>query len=437
MFLNLPTLLRHMVSIYFETLGCSINVSETESMKGLLAKYDFKIVEAPEDAFVIVVNICTVKGDNTALKTIRKLYEEFPDRKYIVAGCITKTIIQDIKKIIPEPSFISTHNIKEIVSVVEETINDNPISVIERSSDEKIGLPRIRKNPIIGIVPISSGCLGCCTYCSVRLIKGKLRSYSIQNITDEIKKDVQEGCKEIWLTSQDTGSYGKDIGTNLVNLLDEIVKIEGNFMIRVGMMNPNHALEMLDDLIKIYKNKKIFKFLHIPVQTGNNDILKLMKRDYGVEDFIKIVDGFRRNFERITIATDIIVGFPGETKEQLNDSVKLIEKTTPDVVNIARFNPRPGTEAAEIKQTLTGDELKDRTRLITQIFEWTAHNLNNKWIKWEGKVLIDAEGKEETSVGRNFAYKPIIVEGIYPVGTELNVKIIDSTKHYLIGEKIN
>ena len=424
-----------MATVYFETLGCSLNVSETEAMKGILSKYDFRLVDAPEDAYIIVINICTVKGDSTALKTIRKIHEAYPRKKFVVSGCITKTIMPKIKEIIPECSLVSTQNIKDIVSVVEETINNNPVTVLGKSAEEKIDLPRIRKNPVIGIIPISSGCLGYCSYCSVKLIKGKLRSYPSEKIIKEVNQALRDGCKEIWLTSQDTGAYGQDISTNLVNLLKEIVKIDKKFMIRIGMMNPDHALEMLNDLIEIYKNDKIFKFLHIPVQSGNDEILKLMKRKYKVEDFIKIVDNFRNNFEHITISTDVIAGFPTETKEQFNDSVKLIEKINPDVLNISRFSARPGTEAAKMEQ-LKGEETKERSRALTQLFDWAAFRLNKEWEKWSGTILIDEVGKNNTSVGRNFAYKPIVVQGLYKLGDEITVKIVDATKHYLIGIKV-
>jgi MiaB-like tRNA modifying enzyme len=424
-----------MTSVYFETLGCSLNTSETEAMKGILSKYDFRLVNNPEDAYVLIINICTVKGDTTALKTIRKLHDQYPRKKYVVAGCITKSIVPKIREIVQEASLISTHNIKEIVQVVEETMNENPVIVIGKNDEEKIDLPRIRKNPVIGIIPISSGCLGYCAYCSVKLIKGKLKSYPIEKILKEVNQALKDGCKEIWLTSQDTGAYGKDINTNLVNLLKEVVKIDKKFMIRIGMMNPNHALEMLNDLVDIYKNEKIFKFIHIPVQSGNNDILKLMKRKYTVEDFIKIVDNFRNNFENITISTDIIAGFPTETKEQFNDSVRLIDKIKPDVLNISRFMPRPGTDASKMEQ-LKGEETKERSRALTQSFDWTAFKVNKTWEKWSGSILIDEVGKNDTSVGRNFAYKPIVVKGTYKLGDEIKVKIVDVTKHYLVGVKI-
>jgi len=425
-----------MVKVYFNTSGCSINFSESESMKGLLKTAEFEIVESPDDAFVIVVNICTVKGNINALKTLRHLKKDYPNKKFVVAGCITKNIIPDIREVAPDCSLISTNSISEIVSVMEETINDNPIEVlVPEEYNEKINLPKVRKNPVVGIVPISSGCLGYCAYCSVKLVKGKLKSYPIEQIIKEVKSALKDGCKEIWLTSQDTGSYGKDIGTGIIELLNEIVSIEGGFMVRLGMMNPNHAIGILDELIEVYKDPKIFKFLHIPVQSGNDEILQLMKRQYLVKDFKKIVEKFREHFDNITLATDIICGFPTETKEQFQDSISLMEKLKLDVINISKFNARPGTEAYKMEQ-VKGEDIKNRSRLLTSVFDWIGYGINKKWLNWEGSVLVDDIGKEGTVMARNFAYKPIAIMGKFKLGDKVKVKITDVTKHYLIGEKV-
>ncbi|MCK4522485.1 MAG: tRNA (N(6)-L-threonylcarbamoyladenosine(37)-C(2))-methylthiotransferase [Nanoarchaeota archaeon] len=424
-----------MEKIYFKTMGCSINFSESEIMQGILKEKGFEIIDMPDNADVIVVNICTVKGDFTAVREIKKLKQKFQYKKFVIAGCILKSTIPKIREIAPDASLISTHNIKEIVSVVEETLNDNPVEILAKTDDEKINLPKIRKNKIIGIIPISSGCLGYCAYCSVKLIKGKLKSYPKESIIREIKKALEEGCKEIWLTSQDTGAYGRDINSNLIELLKDVVNIDANFMVRIGMMNPNHAIEMLTPLIELYKNKKIFRFLHIPVQSGNDEILKKMKRLYTTGDFKKIVETFRESFENITIATDIIAGFPTETKEQFQDSLNLIEEIKPDVINISRFIARPGTEAAKMEQ-VKGEEIKNRSRLLTSVFDWIGYGINKKWLNKTTTVLIDEKGKGNTFMGRNFAYKPVVVEGSFNIGDKVKVSIIDATKHYLISEVV-
>jgi len=189
------------------------------------------------------------------------------------------------------------------------------------------------------------------------------------------------------------------------------------------MCNPNHAKEFLDKLIQIYKSEKMFKFLHIPVQSGNNEILKLMKRKYTSEDYKEIIKRLKENIPNITIATDIICGFPGEIEEQFQDSLDLIKETTPAVLNISRFWPRPNTAAANMENQLHGKETKKRSSLLTDIFHNISRMQNEKWMMWEGDILIDEKGKDESWVGRNFAYKPVIVKGNYKLGDSINVKV--------------
>jgi MiaB-like tRNA modifying enzyme len=304
-----------MDKVYFKTHGCSTNFSETEVMKGLLKEVKFEIVDKPDEAQVIIINVCTVKGDINALRSIRETIENTPGRRYIVAGCLTPELIKQVREITEDASLINTSNIKSIVEVVEEAINDNAIEVLSESSkDVKICLPKVRNNPVVGIVPILSGCSNSCAYCSVKLVKGKLVSYPKDKIIEEVKKCLDDGCREIWITSQDNAAYGMDKqGAALPELLTEILQINKQFMLRLGMMNPNNVRVIIDDLIKIYKeNKKIFKFLHVPVQAGNDEILKSMNRNYKAQDFKDIVDKFRKEIPKLTLSTDIICGFPGE-----------------------------------------------------------------------------------------------------------------------------
>ena len=423
-------------NICIKTFGCSANFAEAEMMKGLLAEADFKIVDSIEDAFIVILNICTVKGDDNALKEIRKVHKEHPYKKIIVAGCIPKHLHPQIREIIPDVSFVSTHNVSKVVSVVEETLHDNPVAILAKNKTPKINLPRVRKNPVIGIIPIASGCRGRCAYCSVKLIKGDLVSYPVESIINEVRQCVKDRCKEIWITAQDTGCYGVDIGTNIAELLKKLVEIPGDFKIRLGMANPKYVLLNLEELIKVFKHQKMFKFLHIPVQSGNDKVLKSMNRPYQVEDFRHIIKRFREELPDITISTDIICGFPGETYEQFKDSLLLMDQTKPDVLNISRFVSRPGTRAEKREKQLPGGEIKDRSRKLSSQFEWTAFSNNRKWKNWEGEIIIDEHGKDGTFIGRNHAYKPVIVSGNFVLGQTIKVRIIDVTKFDLRAQPI-
>jgi MiaB/RimO family radical SAM methylthiotransferase len=197
------------------------------------------------------------------------------------------------------------------------------------------------------------------------------------------------------------------------------------------MLNPNHVYKFLDKLIEIYKSDKIFKFLHIPVQSGNNEILKSMKRRYTAEQFKEIIEKFKKAIPEITIATDIICGFPGETEQQFYDSLELIKQIKPDVLNISRFWPRPKTQAALMDNQVHGNETKRRSTLMTDIFQNISRMQNEKWLNWQGEILIDEKGKDNTFIGRNFAYKPVIVQGNHKLGDRINVKIQKITSHDL------
>lgn len=256
-------------------------------------------------------------------------------------------------------------------------------------------------------------------------------------IRQDVKGHLKAGCKEIWITSNDTGAYMVEQGgkQRIAELLRNILSIPLDFKLRLGMMNPSNTITILDDLIEIYKHPKMFKFLHIPLQSGNNEVLKLMNRKYSVEDFVKAVEAFRKEIPEITISTDIIAGFPSETEEQFNDSLKIIRQIKPDIVNLSRYAARDGTIAAKMKQ-LSTNTLKQRSRIMTALYREIALENNRKWIGWQGKILIDEKGKNDSWIGRNYSYKPIIVKGNFELGDEIEVKVHDATSFDLRGEEI-
>lgn len=196
------------------------------------------------------------------------------------------------------------------------------------------------------------------------------------------------------------------------------------------MMNLTHIKHMLDDLIDLYKSGKIFKFLHLPVQSGSNRILKRMNRGYSIRDFKNIVKKFKEEFSFLTLSTDVIVGFPSEKNNDFQKTVDLIKKIKPDIINISKFGSRPGTKAAKMEQ-LPRRTINDRTKKLVNLVEKIKLNNNQKWLNWEGEVLIDEVGKKGGVIGRNFAYKPVLTEG--GLGTFREVKIKSVRPTYLIG----
>ena len=424
-----------MQKVHFITQGCSSNARESEIMMGLLNNSGHNIVNDENNSDVNVVNICTVKGDTTALREIRRLKKLHGDKKLIVAGCITESIVPKIRNIDENISFVNTHNLGRIAAVVENSVNGMALELLDKRYEQKVNLPSVRKNPVVGIVPILNGCNYFCTFCSTKLVKGKLFSYPMDAIRQDVKEHLKAGCKEIWITSNDNGAYMVEQGgkQKIAELLEQVLSVPVDFKLRLGMMNPGNTMTILEELIEIYKHPKMFKFLHIPVQSGNNEILKIMNRKYYAEDFVNVVDAFRKEIPEITVSTDIIVGFPSETEEQFEDSLNLIKKIRPDVLNLSRYAARDGTIAAKMKQ-LSTNTLKQRSRLMTSLYRQIALENNKKWIGWEGRILIDEKGKENSWIGRNYCYKPVIVKGDFKLGDEINIKIREVTPFDLRGE---
>lgn len=413
-----------MTKIKFITFGCSNNFAETEIMTGLAKKEGFELVESGED--ITIINVCNVKGPsiNKALKILKD------KKKAIITGCVNKHVVEKIKKIKKEVSILDTNHIKDIVNTLRLLEQNTYIEKWGQNKIIKCDLPKIRKNKIINILPIGSGCNYNCTFCATKLSKGKLFSFPEESIISEAKKSIKDGCKEIWITSQDTGAYGQDINKNLPALLNKILLIEGNYFIRLGMTNPNHIIKNIEEYIKIFKNPKMFKFIHIPVQSGSNKLLKEMKRPHKVQDYEKIIKKLKKAIPDMTISTDLIIGYPLETDNDFKKSMKLLEKTKPDVLNISKFWAMEGTKAKELKP-LPSEIIKQRALETKKTFDKIALKNNKKWIGWEGKILIDEKGKNNTMIGRNQSYKPIIVKQKHKLGEIISVKIKKVTPYDL------
>ncbi|PIN75053.1 2-methylthioadenine synthetase [Candidatus Woesearchaeota archaeon CG10_big_fil_rev_8_21_14_0_10_37_12] len=417
------------MKFHVKSYGCSANHAESEIIAGKLCKEGQLVNE--EDAELVVLNICTVKGDKTALTEIRKVKQKYPNKKIAITGCVTDSIVAPIKQIDPEVQLINTHHIDKIDELLRVKTD-----VLTKAKPVKLMLPRVRRNPVVGIVPISSGCLDACGFCSTRLVKGTLFSYPPEIIVNEVRKCVDDGCKQIWITGQDTCCYGFDRKTNLAVLLKKIVEgVPGDYKIRVGMGNPRHIPKYLHELIEVMKHPNIFKFLHIPVQAGNNEVLKAMRRGHTVETFKELVNAFRNELPEMTFSTDLIVGYPTETEEQFQDTLQLVKDFKPDSVNIARFAPRPGTSAATMEQQVHGNIAKERSRKLAKVFKENALEQNKNWIGWEGEVSVEDEAKDGMNC-RNYAYKLIIVRENVKAGQEMLVKIIEAHDNWLIGERI-
>ena len=423
--------------IQIRNYGCSSNTADGETLAGCLKQAGYTITQSETEADLIIFNSCAVKGP-TENRIIDDIKHATKTKKIVVAGCLPKISYERLNREVHFDAAVGPAAGKTIVDIINRVLSGE--KVIELTAQKEIPpltLPKIPTNPVVSVVPINFGCLGSCAYCCVVQARGHLRSYSISEVTQRIKADYESGAKEFWVTSQDTASYGREIHTNLAELLCAVGNIEGDFRVRVGMMTPNLVTDIQERLIAAYENQKVFKFLHLPIQSGDNGVLKGMHRFYTAEEFLLIVDGFRESFPDLTLATDVIVGYPGESEEAFNNTLELMKKVQPDVTNVSKFFARPKTAAWEIREGLVDkEETKRRSTKTAELAKEISAKQNRKWVGWSGEVLVDEKGKVEGSwIGRNFAYKPIVVKcGDNLLGKVLKVEVVEASQTYLKGE---
>ncbi|MBT4550750.1 MAG: tRNA (N(6)-L-threonylcarbamoyladenosine(37)-C(2))-methylthiotransferase [Nitrosopumilus sp.] len=419
-----------MAKIFVEAYGCSASFADSEMISGLIINGGHTLATNSSESDLNLIVTCSVK-DTTANKMMHRI-KSLKTKPLIVAGCLPKAEQSNVEKFIENASLLGPNSLGKTLDVINSTLMGKKQIALEDSDLSKVGLPKVRLNSAVGIVEIASGCMSECTFCQTKLAKGDLTSYRLGDIVRQVQTEIKEGCREVWLTSTDNGCYGLDIGTDLPTLVNTVSEIPENFMIRVGMMNPMYMPRIKEKLIESYDNDKVFKFLHIPVQSGSNKVLNDMKRGHTSETFREIVKKVKERFENFTISTDIIVGFPSETEEDFQKTISLLDETKPDVVNLSKYSARPGTDAAELKQ-LDATEVKRRSKIIFEQINKISLKSNEKWIGWKGKVLFD-ENTEEGIKGRNYAYKPISVNDKVSIGQSHVVEITNATRKRLIGK---
>src|SRR5690242_3277550 len=422
-----------MAKIWVEAYGCSASFADSEMISGLILNGGHTLAQNSSDSDLNLIVTCSVK-DVTAHKMIHRI-KKMKTKPLVVAGCLPKAEQSTVERFSPKASLLGPNSLGKTLDVINSTLSGIKKIEITDSDVSKVGLPKVRLNSAVGIVEIASGCMSECTFCQTKLSKGDLHSYRIGDIVRQVKHDVEDGCGEIWLTSTDNGCYGFDIGTNLPTLVQNVSEIEHDFMIRVGMMNPMYMTRIKHDLLKAFENDKVFKFLHIPVQNGSNRILKEMKRGHTASVFRDTNDAFRKKFERFTISTDIIIGFPSESEEDFAQTIDLINETRPDVINLSRYSARPGTNAAKMNQVDISDIVK-RSKIISELINKIVLERNLEWEGWKGDVLFD-EIADGVTKGRNFAYKPIVIDEEVQIGQKIKVEIIKATKRGLYGKAIS
>jgi len=413
---------------YQEFYGCTANKSDACLVRGILAEKDYEFVDDISDSELVIIHTCTVISTTEQRMLSRlKCFKE-KKKKVVVSGCMASVQKDLIKEILPDALILPprfSYQINELLQGKIKSFTDKDKTLFPKQYIDT-------NAPIT----IAEGCNFSCTYCITSLARGKLKSYPISQILQNIQSALDQGCKEIQLTAQDTSSYGMDKKTNLGHLLRDIGNISGEFRVRVGMMNPFTCLKNIDSIIRGYSDSRIYKFLHLPVQSGEDLILKKMNRKYNSDDFINIIEKFREKYHEITISTDVIVGFPTETDEQFNKTIELLKKIKPDITNITRFSARPYTIAKKLKGRLRTETVKKRSKILSGICNEISKENNKRHIGKKYNVLVTEKGKNKTFVGRSENYKPVVIREKVNIGEFIPVEIIDASTTYLVASII-
>ncbi|MBP2030916.1 MiaB-like tRNA modifying enzyme [Methanohalophilus levihalophilus] len=425
------------MKVYLATFGCAANQSSSEIMASSILEKGYSLSNEA-DAEVVVCNTCTVKY-TTEQKILHKIKQwGFEGKEVVVTGCMPEVQLEDILESNPDVHIMGINSIADVCSVLERIESGEKGLRVSTSAPEGfLNIPRKRFHSSIHICQISQGCDNSCSYCIVTLARGPLKSFEPEAIVEDIRQAIAEGCREIWLTSQDAAQYGNDIGTNIGDLLKQISAIEGDFRVRVGMMNPFSAYPILDEMIEGFSNPKIYKLLHLPIQSASDKVLQRMNRHHTIEEANVIIRRFRDAFPESTIFTDIIVGFPGEFDEDAALTEEWVKQIRPDKVNISRYTPRPHTKAWDFRN-IDSRIVVERSGRLHELCDSIKLESKEKMVGWKGEVFVSKKAKVKGFMARTDAYLPVVIpqeEGVSE-GQRIMVEITEATPGYFIGRPL-
>lgn len=440
-------------SIYIETAGCAFNVSDSEAMAGELVRAGHRLVHDAESADLIILNTCTVKD-----KTHRDFQARLAElrrgggggsptafggapKPVIVAGCVPKaheriSPIRDVSTLGPDA-------LGRVAEVVAETLNGRFVTALDGDRTAPRPPEIVRRNPIIEILPIARGCLSACSFCQTRLARGRLSSFRPAELIDRARRALDEGAREIWVTGQDTGAYGRDIGSSLPDLLAELADLPGDFRIRLGMSSPQWIHERLSDLLDVYLSPRMFQFLHVPIQSGSPAVLEHMRRDGTVDQFREIHAAFHDKYPEMNFVTDLIVGYPTETDADHRLTMELIESLGLGFANVSKFSPRPGTTAARLPALPRG-AAAGRAREVMEALRANAGTYLEARVGRAEWVMVDEAapptngrpaGPRVLAKARTAAYRPVFLEGAHAPGETFMARITGAKPFHFYGAR--
>jgi threonylcarbamoyladenosine tRNA methylthiotransferase CDKAL1 len=412
-----------MASYHIETYGCTSNRGESREIERRLRDGGHHPAEAPADADVAILNTCTVV--ETTEDRMRRRAHELQDAAadLVVTGCMA---------LAQGDAFADLDcQVLHWEDVPEAVLNGECPTTTPDTEPVLDG--------VVGILPIARGCTSDCSYCITKHATGRIDSPPVAENVEKARSLVHAGAREIRVTGQDTGVYGWDDGERtLPELLERICAIPGEFRVRVGMANPKGVHGIREELAGVFAaNEKLYDFLHVPVQSGSDEVLGEMRRQHQVSEFREVIETFDRHLGEWTLATDFIVGFPTETDDDHERSMELLRAVRPERVNVTRFSKRPGTDAAEMKG-LGGTVKKERSSAMTDLKMDVVGEAYEAMVGTEREVLVTAEGTGDSVKCRDHAYRQVVVQDAADIdpGQFLTVAVTGHNTVYAFGEPV-
>ena len=402
------------------SLGCKVNIYESELVTNILKNNNYTVVDFEDKADIYIINTCSVtnESDKKSRKMINRAKKNNPAAIIIVMGCYSQVNAEDIDVDI----VLGNKDKSKIVEIIEEYIKTKQkkkiIYDLTKVDFEKMEITNFDSHTR-AFVKIQDGCNAFCSYCIIPYVRGRVRSKDPEDVIKEVTTLVEKGYKEIVLTGIHTGRYGTDINTTLEELLNKLVNIPNIYRIRLSSIEINEITPGIKELLK--ENKVMAKHLHIPLQSGSNKILKLMNRRYNKEEFLSMVDNLR-DIPDISLTTDLIVGFPNEGEEEFNETIDTLKKIGFTKIHTFPYSKRKGTPAAIMDNQVFPEEKKKRVHRILDLSNKYEHNFYESKIGkiYDGVVEIHSNG---TTIVHTSNFIPVIINDVVEEGTIVNVKI--------------
>lgn len=433
---------------FVRTYGCQMNEHDGERVKGVLSKEGMIETENIEEASVIILNTCAIRENAHDkvfgfLGLVKKL-KETHDILLGICGCMAQeeSVVNEIMSKYKYVDFVfGTHNLNNMINVINERINSGKQNIEVYSELGSIceGIPEKRESKYSAWVDIQLGCDKFCTYCIVPYTRGTQRSRKKENIIEEVEKLKNEGYLEVTLLGQNVNAYGKDLYENytLANLLEEVSKTE---IPRIRFVT-SHPWDLTDEMIEVIKKyDNVMPYVHLPIQSGSDRILKLMGRKYTIDEYLKLYNKIRNEVEGVSITTDIIVGFPGETEEDFEETLKIVNECKFDGAFTFAFSPREGTPAAKLKDNTTLEEKNERLHRLNEIVNKYSNEANQKMVGKIEKCLVTGISEKDSSKYMGYTENMKLVNIISNeniIGQIVNVKIDEAKSFSLNGTKVN